>query len=947
LPLNDWHLKQKQKGFISANRVTKDKAPDLPQLHRTLSDNLWRSDLSTVSQEWSPFLAAGRLHKIGGSTLPILETQKTASYIQRARTMGSFETNINDGQLSRSDAFVTQFRSEKQIKQRSKELISEGTPSAEVVNAVRARLTHVRRCFDSLGKISEENEGGSLTSQASAAFEALNDTVLVALEHLEDAEKKAKADANEQRRLQEQKQEECDNLRKQLASSKNDMIMSLKQNTGELNEKWRREKAKLCTLSDRLSERLRQFDEMHPDNPMHELREEKAKLMREVDSLNSAKAQLRVHLLDAKEKLDAFKIDSIRKQEELNDTQDMHLTVKERLRNAEIEILELKELNRMASEEVQHRTSVAHSFQFQLRLAEKYLEKLMRSFRKNSSENPTIVFDDAGRPGGVWENAVAAAAYDSEMYAPEWTKSERLGKLLGEDVQLHPVRQVTLPDAPEDPRSGAKGSESGPPRNPVERMETELKGFRRAMCGAKREPLVEEKAEQFERAPGATPLPLPSMRMILQKNVPVFSLETTRAYCRAIFDAKAIETLYAGEQYSLIVPLPEFVFAWFEKWEIKDGGEILERDNIIADNDNIVISMAAFSCSLQQYRHADGGWEIHTAAAFLFEELPPDALAFFLTARYVLFEGPEVRADADLTCSIRYAPMGHAQRVLATLLDKTSMEEKGTFFELLHEGNTIEGKKGKSGKSSFDESKCAAPLFLRMLLEEYMLERAQRLMSLDSIVSLALEINQEEFGGPGGSDTGLSLEQTIVILRAIFPSICASAEASLGMRVHRTAWALGNGIVNCASLRLAIESLGVVHLTLRLPLHHLSSKGLQVIGEAKESIQNLLRKTRDRLGKNIRCPLGPINRLLDLMPADDPAESLREYLELALSFVRAVTHCKGFFVVKPAAAHSEGVAPQPPFTMDSYEAIRWKECFESLLGIIRNQLSAEPPSINR
>lgn len=729
-----------------------------------------------------------------------------------------------------------------------------------------------------------------------------------------------------------------------MTTSKNDMVNSLKQNTGELNEKWRREKAKLTTLSDRLSERLRQFDEMHPDNPMHELREEKAKLLREVDSLNSAKAQLRVHLLDAKEKLDAFKIESIRKQEELHDTQEMHLNIKERLRNCEAEILELRESHRMASEEVHQRTSVGHAFQFQLRLVEKYLESFMKSFRKNNRENPSIVFDDEGRPGGVWENAVAAAAYDSEMYAPEWTKSERLGKLLGEDVQLHPVRQVTLPNAPQRKESGAM--ELDPKRNPVERMESELKGFRRAMCGAKREPLVGEQAENGRggRPPGASPLPLPTMRMILQKNCPVLPLETTRAYCRAIFDAKTIETLYAGEQYGLIVPLPEFVFAWLEKWEIKDG-EVIERENVIVEGDSTVISMAAFSCSLQHYRQADGGWEIHTAAAFLFEELPPDALAFFLTARYVLFEGPEVRAEADLTCKTRMTSMVHAQRVLATLLNKASMEEKGTFFEILHEGNTFESKLkgGKQGKSSADESKCATPLFLRMMIEEYMLERAQRLMSLDSIVSLALEINQEEFGGPGGDDTGLSLDQTLVILRAIFPSICATPEASLGMRVHRTAWALGNGVVNCASLRLAIESLGVVHLTLRLPLHHLSSKGLAVIGEAKESIQNLLRKTRNSMSKNTRCPLGPVNRLLDLMPADDPAESLREYLELALSFVRAVMHCRGFFAVKPAAAHSEGVAPQPPFTMDSYEAIRWKECFESLLGIIRNQLSAELP----
>ena len=45
--------------------------------------------------------------------------------------------------------------------------------------------------------------------------------------------------------------------------------------------------------------------------------------------------------------------------------------------------------------------------------------------------------------------------------------------------------------------------------------------------------------------------------------------------------------------------------------------------------------------------------EMHTFAAFVFEELPLDVLSFYLTVRYIMLEGRELRTRDDYHTEVR------------------------------------------------------------------------------------------------------------------------------------------------------------------------------------------------------------------------------------------------------------------------------------------------------
>merc|ERR550514_49372 len=102
-----------------------------------------------------------------------------------------------------------------------------------------------------------------------------------------------------------------------------------------------------------------------------------------------------------------------------------------------------------------------------------------------------------------------------------------------------------------------------------------------------------------------------------------------------------------------------------------------------ASEDKGLTLFDGYCMSLLYHREGDGGWEMNTMAAFLFEELPSDALSFFLTARYLVFEGPEVKELADLQIPDRRVPIDRLQKVMVLLFGQASHEERGAFTELI------------------------------------------------------------------------------------------------------------------------------------------------------------------------------------------------------------------------------------------------------------------------
>jgi hypothetical protein len=502
--------------------------------------------------------------------------------------------------------------------------------------------------------------------------------------------------------------------------------------------------------------------------------------------------------------------------------------------------------------------------------------------------------------------------------------------------------------------------------DPIEHMEATCAGLRYAMASARQEPVTDpdESAGNMLGLPsifaitGVDPDPPRRLTRVNQsgeyvspftdEDKTLLPLDVCRATCRAILDAKSVEVMMAGDDFMQLTPMPNFCHAWVAKYRvdmnegcIKEQVEISASDVIDSMKDGAMdvlqwdSAFMRFAHSVQAYRHT--GYEMHTFGGFLFEELPLDVLSFFLTVRYVMCDGRELKSKEDFTVDVRTRPMSRAREAVALVLGQATEPEKQAFYKMMSECVVGDGT----------DPQVLQATFVRLMTEEYRVERTQRFQSLVGLVDVAfvllpdivedptvvhdkrpdamrLLLEAEKQSQPRMVKS-LRLDQMESIVTALFPCKTQPKE-TVAFMLYRSACALGRGVVDAYSLRLAIEGCGILHSTLRVQIHLLTSANVAVVTDHSERMLDwVFHKREDLVALGA---LGPIPWLLSMVKPTPLADSLTELTSVFFAITRMVVSCHVFFDTVPE------VIPNTKGRAGLDECMRLSNAYEAMFAII-------------
>jgi hypothetical protein len=347
-------------------------------------------------------------------------------------------------------------------------------------------------------------------------------------------------------------------------------------------------------------------------------------------------------------------------------------------------------------------------------------------------------------------------------------------------------------------------------------------------------------------------------------------------------------------------------------------------------------SFQRFCHSLQAYRHL--GMELHTFAAFVFEELPLDVLSFYLTVRYIMLEGRELTKRSDYVEEVRTQTYHRAREAVALVLGQGTEEEKTAFYKHLPECTT----------GPADKPLVIIPIFIRLLAEEYRVERKQRFLTLRNLVDVAFQMTPDLVEDPSEPPLekqnplrvtleddkppeqrmvkSIRMEQMQSIVEALFPCRYEPKE-TVAFRLYRSACALGKGVVDAYSLRKAIEACGIQHTTLRVQIHLLTTANFGIVSDVSDKFLDFVREKQEEvIGLGA---LGPIPWLLEQVKPSQLAHSLPQMTTFAFTVTRMLVTCHLYFEtsaeIEPGAQGRAGIN----------EIVRLNAAYDSLLKMCK------------
>jgi hypothetical protein len=267
-------------------------------------------------------------------------------------------------------------------------------------------------------------------------------------------------------------------------------------------------------------------------------------------------------------------------------------------------------------------------------------------------------------------------------------------------------------------------------------------------------------------------------------------------------------------------------------------------------------------------------------------------------------EGRELQSKEDFTVEVRTRPMHRAREAVALVLGQGTEAEKNAFYKMMSECVVGDGS----------NPQVVQAIFVRLMMEEYRVERTQRFQSLVGLVDVAFGLLPDIVEDPTVvKDTrpdamrllleaekqsqprmvkSLRLDQMESIVTALFPCKLQPKE-TVAFMLYRSACALGKGVVDAYSLRLAIEGSGILHTTLRVQIHLLSTANVAVVNDQSERMLEWVFNKREELVA--LGALGPIPWLLSMVKPTPLAESLTELTSVFFAITRMVVSCHIFF----------------------------------------------------
>lgn len=252
------------------------------------------------------------------------------------------------------------------------------------------------------------------------------------------------------------------------------------------------------------------------------------------------------------------------------------------------------------------------------------------------------------------------------------------------------------------------------------------------------------------------------------------------ATLRAIYDSKYNEFLYA-ENYAQVSRFPEFVYSWIGKF-ILDNTTRKVRASTIKDTDPDIARIEMIA--LFQTPVSSRLWECIVFKEFLDEKHTRDELLYFLHCRHLLFRGPQLNDQSSSFVFNYYVRLEWAEYVLEQLLGN-----KHTWESL----NVMKAKFRDRAKQKKNVHLIDSIFFLRILLEEYKKEKAEKLLTYKRAI---LEAQ--------GSISGKK-PVSFDAIREFFTSHFPDTYEIEKVEFYRKCWMYNNGHVDADALLMVLN----------------------------------------------------------------------------------------------------------------------------------------------
>lgn len=264
-----------------------------------------------------------------------------------------------------------------------------------------------------------------------------------------------------------------------------------------------------------------------------------------------------------------------------------------------------------------------------------------------------------------------------------------------------------------------------------------------------------------------------------QEEKSLFIDRQTLSNIRAILDSKFNEICY-NDDYRLHSPFPDFVYSWLSTFYVCPQ----EKKIKITSNDNIT-QVQARRTNLYKFLlnpKMNKIWDVAIFREFLEEKCSSDEIYFYLTCRYLIFEGLQLNYFCSCLNPVHWVQFDRAEALIELVFKKMGQEDF----------NTLKYKIKERAKKKANKYFIDAGFVLRVLLEFYRNEKKLK------IVMLQEALNKVSIAGKNNKPhVTYDIFKQFIEINYPFASEIEKA------RIYREAWHVGNGRVDYESFFIA------------------------------------------------------------------------------------------------------------------------------------------------
>lgn len=266
------------------------------------------------------------------------------------------------------------------------------------------------------------------------------------------------------------------------------------------------------------------------------------------------------------------------------------------------------------------------------------------------------------------------------------------------------------------------------------------------------------------------------------------------ATIRAIFDSKYNEFLLNPDDWKSFSHFPDFAHAWLGKFCVD---QVSRQVRTLKLGDLDVESIRRTFKENLNHKMTYKLWDAITFRECLAENLSKDELLFYLHARFLLFHGPQLRAQGASFEYIHYVLFSKIEELVKHILHGFFDEET---IRLVKE-KLREKSKIKNNRVLIDSAFC-----LRILLESYRKVKEMKFGMIRKIVDTQPNISTE----PGVFS--ISFRSFHLVLQGM----CSNVTELEATELYRFAWRVGKGKVDAVSVLIALNESGFLIKDLKL-----------------------------------------------------------------------------------------------------------------------------------